>query len=166
MKKTLMLGIAAVAALGFVSCNNNKATCCGAVDKGGDKEVLYSGVLPSADALGSVYTLKLEFDDDHNFTDGDFTMVETTLVADTVAASGLKDVTASYTKGDFRKETKQVDGTTVEYIRLIPDAKDALGTPSSASMYFVINADESLTMVGADLQKSENPGLNYTLTVK
>ncbi len=166
MRKTLMLEIAAVAALGFVSCNNNKSTCSNAPAKGGDKEVLYSGVLPSADALGSVYTLKLEFDDDHNYTDGDFTMVETTLAADTVAASGLKDIAASYTKGDFRKETKQVDGTTVEYIRLIPDAKDALGTPSSASMYFVVNADESLTMVSANLQKSENPDLNYTLTMK
>ncbi len=164
MKKTVMLGLAAVAALGFTACNNSNAAS--GVAKSGDKEVLYSGILPAADAQGTVYTLKLEFDDDHNYTDGDFTMVENTLASDTISASGLKEVATSYTKGDFRKESKQVDGATVEYIRLVPDAKDALGAASGSSMYFIINADESLTMVGADLQKAANPEMNYTLTVK
>lgn len=167
MKKTVMLGLAAVAALGFTACNNSNATSGAAQAKnGGDKEVLYSGILPAADAQGTIYTLKLEFDDDHNYTDGDFTMIENTLATDTVAASGLKEVATSYTKGDFRKESKQVDGTTVEYIRLLPDAKDALGAASASSLYFIINADESLTMVGADLQKAANPEMNYTLTIK
>ncbi|MDE6498581.1 MAG: hypothetical protein K2L21_07975 [Muribaculaceae bacterium] len=165
MKKVLFMMLA-VASLGFVSCNKCDTKAAPAADKGGDKEVLYSGILPAADAQGTVYTLKLDFDDDHNYTDGDFTMVENTLAADTVAASGLKEVATSYTKGDFRKESKQVDGATVEYIRLIPDAKDALGAPSAASGYFVVNEDGSLTMVGADLTKSVNPELNYTLTVK
>lgn len=164
MKKVLFMMLA-VASLGLVSCDkcDSKAAPAG---KGGDKEVLYSGILPAADAQGTVYTLKLEFDDDHNYTDGDFTMVENTLAADTVAASGMKEVATSYTKGDFRKESKQVDGATVEYIRLLPDAKDALGAPSAASGYFIVNEDGSLTMVGADLTKSVNPELNYTLTVK
>ena len=78
----------------------------------------------------------------------------------------MKEVATSYTKGDFRKESKQVDGATVEYIRLMPDAKDALGTASAASGYFLMNEDGSLTMVGADLQKAVNPEMNYTLTVK
>lgn len=165
MKKSLLLGLAAVAALGFTACN--KTDCkSGAACTKGDKEVLYSGILPSADAIGTVYTLKLEFDDDHNYTDGDFTLVENTLAADTVAASGLKEAATSYSKGDFRKESKQVDGVNVEYIRLVPKAKDALGSASAASMYFIVNADGSLTMTGTDLQKSENPALNYTLTVK
>lgn len=164
MKKITLLGLALFAAFGFSSCNNaDKSAPSG---KGGDKEVLYSGILPAADAQGTIYTLKLEFDDDNNYTDGDFTLVENTLAADTVSASGLKEVATSYSKGDFRKESKQVDGATVEYINLIPDTKDLLGAPSAASMYFIINADNSLTMVGADLQKSVNPDLNYTLTVK
>ncbi len=161
--------MALFAALGFSSCcnkscdNSDKAA---SADKSGDKEVLYSGILPAADAQGTVYTLKLEFDADNNFTDGDYTLVETTLASDSVAASGLKDLTASYTKGDFTKASKEVDGATVEYIQLKPDAKDALGTPSAASLYFIVNPDESLTMVSADLQKAVDPALNYTLTVK
>lgn len=166
MKKSLLLGLAAVAALGFTACNKTDCKSGAACTKGGDKEVLYSGILPSADAIGTVYTLKLEFDDDHNYTDGDFTLVENTLAADTLAASGLKEAATSYSKGDFRKESKQVDGVNVEYIRLVPKAKDALGAASAASMYFIVNADGSLTMTGTDLQKSENPALNYTLTVK
>ncbi len=153
-----------MASLGFTACNNtcdSSKTC----SKGNDKEVLYSGVLPAADADGTVYTLKLEFDEEHNYTDGDFTMVETSMVTDTVSVQGMKVVATSYSKGDFRKESKVVDGATVDYIRLVPDAKDALGTPSASSDYFIINADESLTMVGADLQKAVNPEMNYTLTV-
>ncbi len=164
MKKTVLLGLAAVAALGFTACDNSQKD--GQVNTGNDKVVLYSGILPTADAQGTVYTLKLEFDDDNNYTDGDYTMVENTLVADTLSASGVKEAATSYTEGDFKKLSKQVDGATVEYVQLTPDAKDALGTPSASSLYFIINPDQSLTMVGADLQRSVNPELNYTLTVK
>lgn len=166
MKKTFLLGLAVAGALGFTACNNSNATSNAAQSKGGsDKEVLYSGILPAADAQGTIYTLKLEFDDDHNYTDGDFVMIENSLVSDTVAMSGLKEVATSYTEGDFRKESKTVEGETVEYIRLIPDAKDALGTASASSLYFVMNSDGSLTMVGEDLQKPVIAEM-YTLTVK
>lgn len=167
MKKTLIIGLAALTTLGFAACCNKSDSCDKAADKccTGDKEVLYSGILPAADAQGTVYTLKLEFEKEHGCTEGDYSMVETTLAPDTVAASGLKEVATSYTKGDFRKESKQIDGTTVEYIRLIPDAKDALGDTSASSTYFIVEEDGSLTMVGADLQKSVIPELNYTLTV-
>lgn len=165
MNKTILLGLAAVAALGFASCDT-ATTSNGATQTGkGDKDVLYSGILPSADAMGTVYTLKLEYDDDHNYTDGDFVMIENTLASDTTTATGFSEAATSYTEGDFTKESKQVGGTTIEYIRLAPDAKDALGTPSAASMYFIVNADGSLTMVGADLQQPAIPDL-YTLTVK
>lgn len=165
MKKAVMLMLA-VASMGLVACNNDCSADKGTAPKGdNDKETLYSGILPSADAQGTVYTLKLEFDADNNYTDGDFTMVENTLAADTVAASGLKEATTSFTKGDFRKESKQVNGANVEYIRLTPDAKDALGAPSACSMYFLVNEDGSLTMVAEDLQKPLEPAL-YTLTVK
>lgn len=166
MKKSIFLGLAAVAALGFASCNNSGS--CPANGVGGkckgDKEVLYSGILPAADAQGTVYTLKLEFDDDNNYTDGDYVMIENTLQADSVDASGLKDVATSYTKGDFNKLSKVAAGDTIRYIKLVPDAKDALGAASASSQYFIVNPDESLTMVGEDLVKSET-GLNYTLSV-
>lgn len=166
MKKSVLFGLAAVAALGLASCGNScdKKACDGG--KCDDKEELYSGILPSADAQCTVYTLKLDWDDDHNYTDGDFEMIENTLAADTIDASGLKEVVTAYTSGDFRKASKEVNGATVEYIELVPDAKDALGGSSAASAYFVINPDQSLTMVGADLEKSEMPGMNYTLTLK
>lgn len=168
MKKFILAAFAAVAALGFSACNqaSNATATADKASKGGDKDVLYSGILPAADAQGTVYTLVLEFDDDNNYTDGDYSLVENSLVADTVAASGLSEAATSYTKGDFKKATKTVDGAEVEYIQLMPDAKDALGAASGASMYFVVNADGSLTMTGEDLVKSEMPGMNYTLTVK
>lgn len=165
MKKTVLFGLALVAALGFTACDKPAASAETTKVKGGDKEILYSGILPSADALANVYTLKLDYDDDHNYTDGDFIMVENSLL-DTVGANPLKEVATSYTEGDFRKESKVVDGVNVEYIRLIPDAKDALGIPSGCSMYFIVNEDGSLTMVSADLQKAVDPEMNYTLTVK
>ena len=161
MKKILVMGLAAVATLGIASCDNQVKP-----SGEGDKDVLYSGILPAADAQGIIYTLRLEYDADHNYTDGDFAMVENYLQYDSVAASGLKEAVTSYSEGDFKKESKQVDGATVEYIRLIPDAKEGLGAASTTETYFVVNADGSLTMVGPDLQKSEVPGLNYTLTVK
>lgn len=165
MNKFVLLGAAAVAAMGLGACTNNAQSDKVAAQKGnGDKEVLYSGVLPAADAFGTVYTLKLDFDDDNNYTDGDFDLVENTLSIDSLG--NVTGETASYNSGDFRKLTKTVNGAEVEYIQLTPDAKDALGAASSSSMYFIVNADQSLTMVGADLVKTETEGLNYTLTVK
>lgn len=163
MNKFVLFGAVAAAALGLTACNGNaKSADVSAVD--GDKEVLYSGVLPSADALGTVYTLKLDFDDDHNYTDGDFALVENSLSVDSVG--NVSEVTTSYTEGDFQKLSRSVDGAEVEYIALTPVAKDALGDVSACSNYFIVNADGSLTMVNADLSRSENTELNYTLTVK
>lgn len=168
MKKIILFGAAAlVAAAGLTACNDNAKSCSseGACDKSGDKEALYAGVLPAADAAGTAYTLKLDYDDDNNYTDGDYTLIENTLSVDSLTGV-LTDVATSYSEGDFSKKSKAVGDSTVEYIELVPDAKDALGAASASSLYFLVNADQSLTMVGADLSKSENEGLNYTLTVK
>ncbi|MDE6418438.1 MAG: hypothetical protein K2K49_04440, partial [Duncaniella sp.] len=62
MKKTALLSLAAVAALGFSACDNTTATA-DKQSKGEEKVVLYSGILPAADAQGTVCTLRLEFDD-------------------------------------------------------------------------------------------------------
>lgn len=162
MKKQFLIGLAALAAVGFVACDrpNDKSACSG----DGDKEVLYSGILPAADAQGVIYTLKLDFDDDHNYTDGDYRMVENCVASDSIATSGLKVTSVSYTSGDFRKESEVLDGKTVEYIKLLPDAKDGLGAASTSPVYLLINADQSLTMVSQDLVVPENAEL-YTLSV-
>lgn len=156
MKKTVLAGLAAIAALGFTACNSGVT--------GGDKAELYSGILPAADAQGNVYTLKLDFDDDNNYTDGDYTLVESSLVSDTTTVVGIKPVAVSYTEGDFKKQSKRTGDATVDYIVLTPDAKDAMGAPSASSMYFVVNSDGTLTMVAEDLQVPANAEL-YTLSV-
>lgn len=162
MKTTLLTAMAAMTAIAFTSCDNNKANNVPPTNDDNKKE-LYSGILPAADAQATVYTLMLDFDDDHNYTDGDYTMVENVLAGDTIDASGLKELAWAYTEGDFTKESKVVDGNTVEYIKLIPDPKETLGADHTTPFYFIVNPDGSLTMVGADLQKSETPGINYTL---
>ncbi len=167
MKKVALIGIA-ICALGITACNNSKSekgiSTLPAVGNG-DKEVLYSGILPAADAQGTLCTIKLEYDDDNNYTDGDFTMIENSIVADSVATAGIKEAATSYSSGDFRKATKQVNGETVEYIILTPDAKDILGSASVSPTYLLVNADQSLTLVNSNIEKPENPEL-YTLTVK
>lgn len=168
MKKTVLMGLALLGTLGFVACGNSSKTAqtVAPTKNSADKEVLYAGILPAADAMGTVYTLKLDYDADHGFAEGDFIMIENSIVSDTTAVSGIQEVATAYTEGDFRKESKEVNGANVEYILLIPEAKEGLGASSSASTYFLINADGSLTMVGESLEASDIPGLNYTLTVK
>ena len=121
---------------------------------------------PAADAEGILYTLKLDYDDDHNYTDGDFQLVETALLSDTVSAMNLRTGVTSLTEGDFRIETSTAEGETTSYMRLVPDAKESLGAASTATLYFIINPDKSLTMVNSDLTKAANDSLNYTLTLK
>ncbi|MDE6042435.1 MAG: copper resistance protein NlpE N-terminal domain-containing protein [Muribaculaceae bacterium] len=166
MKKVLFLMLAVAASLGIASCDNSgaKAQANAGNGKGGDKSVLYTGILPAADVQGILYTVKLDFDDDHNYTDGDFVMVENYLAYDSVAASGLRDAATAYSEGDFYKESKVVNGQKVDYLRLVPDAKDGLGVADSAPTYFVMNADGSITLTTQDLTVSTVPGLNYTLT--
>lgn len=168
MKKIVLMGLALLGTLGFVACDGSSKTAQTAAPakNSADKEVLYAGILPAGDAIGFIYTLKLDYDADHDFNEGDFVMMESGLASDTIFATGIKEVATGYSEGDFRKESKEVDGVKVEYIRLIPDAKEGLGATDASETYFIVNADGSLTMVGEDLQVSNFPGLNYTLTVK
>ncbi|MDE7159296.1 MAG: hypothetical protein K2O24_00415 [Muribaculaceae bacterium] len=166
MKTKALFGIAALAAFGLTACSNASGTPSAAgASANGDKEMLYSGILPAADAQGNVVTLKLDFDDDHNYTDGDFIMVENTVAADSISAAGITAASTSYSEGDFRKATKQVDGKTLEYLVLTPDAKDLLGAATATPSYFLINENQTLTLVNADIELPANPEL-YTLTAK
>lgn len=167
MKKTVLFSLAAAAAFGFAACNNLSSTTTASEGKakGGDMEELYSGILPAADAQGTLCTIKLEFDDDNNYTDGEFVMVENSLVTDTVAAAGLSEAATSYSEGKFRKESKSVNGANVEYLVLTPDAKDNLGAASNTPTYLVVNADQTLVLVNSDIEMPADPAL-YTLKLK
>lgn len=159
MKKMIfsMLACAGIITLGACSgngnCNNNT---CNA--KGLDEDKVYTGVLPAADADGVRYTLRLDYDDDNNYTDGDYDMVATYLVTDSVSSVGSKDVTSFQSEGDFKIEERTVDGKVGKYMKLTPK-KGSGETP----VYFVVDSDTTLTMVTENLEPSQNPGLNYTL---
>ena len=165
MKKAILFCLA-LAPLALASCSNCKDGSCASSGNGGDKEELYAGVLPAADAEGVIYTLRLDYDDDNNFTDGDFALTQTALESDTVSAPAIKAGVTSYTEGDFKIEDKTVDGAAAKVLRLIPDAKESLGTADNSTLYFLVNGDNTLTMVSADLTKAANDSINYTLTLK
>lgn len=160
--KKIFVGIALIS-LALTSCDNNRG---GNISNSGDKEELYAGMMPAADAAGILYTLILDYDDDHNYTEGDFQLVETALTADSISPLQLKDGPSSLTRGDFRVETASANGEPTRYMRLIPDLKESLGAASTATLYFLINPDKTLTMVNADLTKAANDSLSYTLTLK
>lgn len=158
MKKSLFMGAAALALFSLASCNSNcKTDTC---DKGkcDDKDVVYTGVLPAADCDGVRYTLALDYD--HHDNDGDYHLVETYLKADSVAALGYKDVATFASEGDFTV-VKQ-DGKT--YLKLVKDVKDS-SAKAVASLNFLVDSDSTITLVNDQLQPSENPALNYTLSI-
>lgn len=169
MKKTttaIMLAFA-TAVIALTGCNNTGTD--NSVMTGGksfDKETLYGGIMPAADAEGFLYTLRLSYDEE-NPAEGDYLLVETALEADSVSPLHLKDGIVSLTEGDFRIETKSTDAaTSVKYLRLIPDASESLGAASSATLYFLVNENNTLTMVNPDLTPAANDSLNYTLFPK
>lgn len=155
--KKLFLGAAAVAALFAMSaCSGNKSCDGNACTKGMDDDMVYTGVLPAADADGVRYTLSLDYDDDHNGNDGDYHLVETYLKGDTTATAGFNDELSFKSKGDFTVE--QRDG--MKYIRLVPKAKKS---SKATSLYFMVDSDSTLTLVNDSLEASPNTAMNYTL---
>lgn len=160
MKKTTLFMAAALSMMTMAACSGNQKcsgekTCC----SDGDKKELYTGVLPAADSDGVRYSLKLEYDDDHNYTDGDYDLLETYLEQDSTSAIGFKDGKSFKSEGDFTVMDK--DGK--KYLKLIQDAKDSAKGSNAGPLYFLVESDSTLVMVNSDLQVSENPGLNYTL---
>lgn len=155
MKKTIFSLVAlSILTLGAASCNQNRG------DNPGLREEVFTGVLPAADALGVRYTLKLDFDDDHNYTDGDYDLVETYLYGDTLSATGTRDAASFKSEGDFTLEKNQ-NGKS--YLKLVQNAKDSSAGSNGGPLYFLVDSDSTITMVNADLQPSETPGMNYTL---
>ncbi len=162
MKKAIYMVAAGLSLMSMAACSGNK-TCNGDKSCGsgadGDKKELYTGVLPAADTDGVRYTLSLEYDDDKNYTDGDYDLIETYLKADTTATTGYTDGKSFKSEGDFTVEKK--DGKS--YLKLVQDVKDSDAGSNVGPMYFLVESDSTLVMVNSDLQVSETPGLNYTL---
>lgn len=156
-----LLYVAAAAAMAFMaSCSgsNQKADENAAADAATATEtqdIVYTGILPSADAAGIRYSLTLDYGD------GDYELTETYLDFDSVSPSGYKDGQAFKSEGNFTVEDATPATAGKKHLRLISKAAE---NASPDTLYFLIDSDSAITLVGADLQPSETPGLNYTLT--
>lgn len=152
MKKALYMA-AAVALLGMSACTG--ASCDSKSCKADDDKV-YTGVVPAADCDGVRYTLKLDYDDDHNYTDGDYDLVQTYIAADSTSALGYKDIRTVKSEGDFTV-IKTKDGKTG--LKLVEEVRRG---QQGETMYFVVDSDSTLTMTNSDFETAAS-GLNYTL---
>ncbi len=71
MKKNIILtaAVAVLAIVGLSACGGNKKCGGNACENSKlNEEQMFSGVLPAADGPGIRYLLKLDYDDDKNFT--------------------------------------------------------------------------------------------------
>lgn len=154
MKKFMMFAAAFAAVLSFSACSGKQAAAPATeTTVAVDKVVAYTGTLPAADCEGIRYDLKLEYDADDNYTEGDYNMVETYI-------TGTENDSTYRSEGDFKVLTK--DGKT--YIKLEPDAKDSDQGATTTVTYFMMGDDESLVMVNSSLEAPVAPA-DYTLTV-
>lgn len=160
MKKMLLFATALIALLP-VACSHSEKSCSGSDCS---KDAVYTGVLPAADADGVRYTLTLDYDDDHNYTTGDYDLVEVYLQGDTTSATGYHDAASYRSEGDFSVITGQGADSSKKYIKLVKDARDSSTGSVDGPLYFMITSDNTLEMVNDQLQPSETPGMNYTLT--
>ncbi len=159
MKKSILLATAAFAVLAMSACSGEKSCKGEACAKDGGKDVVYTGVMPAADCDGVRYTLHLDYDDE--MTDGDYKLVETYIQADTLSATGYKDLKTFASEGDFT--VNKQDGKT--YLKLEKDAKDSSALSIDTPLYFVIDSDSTITMTNSSLETSSLPGMNYTLKI-
>lgn len=164
MKKTTLAMAAGLALLALGACSGNKS--CGKdkeCAKEGDRKEMYTGVLPAADADGVRYTLHLEFDDDDNFQKGDYDLLETYIKSDSLAAGGTRDVANYKSEGDFSVIPGTGANSGKSYLKLVQDAGDSNNGAVAGPLYFYVESDSTLVLVGADLQPSVSDSLDYTL---
>lgn len=159
--KKMILGAASLAVLMMAACSGKNSTYSNM--PGNDKDEVYTGVLPAADADGVRYTLKLDYSDDNNYTTGDYDLVEVYLRGDSLSATSYKDGERFKSKGDFTVMDGTGDNSAKKYIKLTQDAKDSSKGSNGGPMYFLVESDSTLVMVNAELEQSVMPGMNYTL---
>lgn len=149
MKKTAFWALAAsLCLLGSAACTRGNGNT---YNRALDDDQVYTGILPAADCQGIRYTLSLDYDDDNNYTDGDFKLVQTYINGDSIAPSGIKDVLSEKSKGDFRV----TDNNNVKALTLTTKRGNA------GTMYFVQTNDSTLTMTNSNFDIPATPG--YTL---
>lgn len=150
MKKTLLISSMALAALMILPGCADK---CGKSGNACDTDdMVYTGMLPAADADGVRYTLTVDYDDDDN--DGDFDLVETYVAADTVGQMSYRDVASFKSKGDF----KVVDKEGKKYLVLKPGSKK-----TGEELTFLVASDSTLTLVNNSFEPAADSTMNYTL---
>lgn len=124
----------------------------------------YTGILPAADCAGIRYSLTLDFaGGDAAATTGTYTLDETYLDADPADPNAYKDGQTFKSEGDFTVEAATAATAGKKYLKLVEKTADPTATPST--VYFLIDAPDAITLVGADLQPAASD-LNYTLTLK
>lgn len=162
MKKTFVMLSATLMLLGAASCDNKNCSAGKGADS--DKEEVYTGVMPAADVAGIRYTLRLDYDDDHGYTDGDYDLYETYLQADSTSMTGYRDLKTYTTEGDFRVETGIPSNPNAKYLKLVPKPHESSPGASNETLYFLINPnDSSITMLNSQRELPDSTGLNYTL---
>lgn len=152
MKKIMLY---ALAALSVAACGTKKSDTAVVDNAADDGNIYYEGVLPAADADGVRYSLALDYDDDDP-DKGDYKLTETYLKGDGSAISSF------YTEGDFDIRTGTPADSAARYLVLVPEAE--AGVTPGGTLYFLAETDSTLTLVGADLAKAAESGLDYTIT--
>lgn len=154
MKKTHLMVLATLAMLPLAACNDGQKCCKSPAP---DEDMVYTGILPAADADGIRYTVSLDYDDD-NPSKGDYKLVESYLLQDSTLKVGARDSVSYKSEGDFKVEDAK-GGSSNKYLRLVPDRKYSDATP----LNFLVTSDSTLVLVGPDDTLPEPSGLNYTL---
>lgn len=151
MKKSFIMLASAAIALMAASCADNKAKCddtlcVSAAEKAED--VVYTGMLPAADAAGVQYILKLDYSDSEDAVKGEYDLYEVYIAAGTEGS--LKNAVDVTTDGVF--------------VGFEKDGKNYIKLEGVNQMYFAVDTDSTVTMVNADLEAATT-GLNYTLNL-
>lgn len=84
---------------------------------------------------------------------------------DSTKASGFRDAASFKSEGDFTVISGQGADSNKKYLKLVKDNRDSSAGSVDGPLYFLVDSDSTLVMVNDQLQPSETPGLNYTLTL-
>lgn len=161
MRKSIICLAASVLIISMGACSTKNCdegggkACEAASETKIAKSEVYTGVVPAADAMGIVYTLRLDYTTADN---GEYDLVEAYLAGgDKSNASGITVKESYSSAGSFTVEKGSGENAGNTYIKL----QNSAGAP----ICFIVNPDSTITMVNESLQPSENKDLDYTLTL-